>query len=273
MPKFLYHVTYLANLDKIATSGLLPNANNGIGGPALKSYKAGKVFLTDAGGVDFWLNRAEMFAYNDSDNIAEDGLVPVVLRVVEPKYLTKDEEGTNDSGHEAYYCSRVNSEIEVWTGNQWQSIYSANLDPHTFVDEEGYIQESPLTKPKFAGAGDANIFLPRHHTETPALHSDPVFETEQEAWDTLLPDHKVAHDYEAMFKQLIADQPQFESIVKREVQWAKTHLKKQDRISWYLRWWRLSVYDALSKDTGVIRDNPAMAEKVQEGGSTGVGVH
>jgi ribosomal protein S18 acetylase RimI-like enzyme len=45
------------------------------------------------------------------------------------------------------------------------------------------------------GAGDTNIVIPRHHTESPALHNDPVDEetTDQEAWDAAFPTHRVGH--------------------------------------------------------------------------------
>ena len=233
--KYLYHVTYLGNLDNIAQSGLTPNANTGIGGPALREYKSGKIFLSDAGGVFFWLNRAEQFAYHNSDNPADDGLIPVVLRVRAPKNLVKDEEGSSDSGHEAFWCPNVESGIEVWTGDRWENIYSANLNPQEFVDEEGYIQDSALNSPKLATDGDANAYVPREEAESPALHrepmfedekaaseapyaaysprhsidnpqlhKDPVFETDQEAWDAALPNHKVGgkKKYGPLFREV-----------------------------------------------------------------------
>jgi predicted GIY-YIG superfamily endonuclease len=49
----------------------------------------------------------------------------------------------------------------------------------------------------------------------------------------------LATNYEDMFKQLLAVYPNFKPDVDREIQWAKTVLKKADRIIWYLRWWRL----------------------------------
>ena len=52
----------------------------------------------------------------------------------------------------------------------------------------------PEWKRVTAGAGDTNVFIPRHHVEDPALHrdpSDPALDTEQGQWDAALPDHKV----------------------------------------------------------------------------------
>jgi hypothetical protein len=46
-------------------------------------------------------------------------------------------------------------------------------------------------------------------------------------------------DYMAMFKPLLALDPTLKTTAAREIEWAKTHLKKNDRIVWYLRWWRL----------------------------------
>lgn len=49
----------------------------------------------------------------------------------------------------------------------------------------------------------------------------------------------LAANYEDMFKQLLAFEPKLKPDVKREIDWAKSTLRKSDRIVWYLRWVRL----------------------------------
>lgn len=186
--QYIYHVTYIKNLDNIASSGLTPNAESGIGGPALAGHKAGKVFLTDAGGVSFWLNRAEQFAYHNSDNPGEDGLVPVVLRMREQAdwKLKLDDVGTDDSGSEAFsYAGSLNpDDLEAWDGTAWVSIYSASLDPMNYVDEEGYLQDT-LNSPKLATSyGSESDGVPEHGMKGvggqayPRLRRTPMFEDE-----------------------------------------------------------------------------------------------
>jgi hypothetical protein len=62
----------------------------------------------------------------------------------------------------------------------------------------------------------------------------------------------MAADYEGMFKGLIAALPLIyielpngvehaKTQIKQEISWAKSHLKKNDRIVWYLRWFRLAL--------------------------------
>ena len=51
----------------------------------------------------------------------------------------------------------------------------------------------------------------------------------------------LAYDYEEMFKRRLALDPDYSSVVRREIDWAERVLRKQDRIVWYLRWVRLSV--------------------------------
>jgi GNAT superfamily N-acetyltransferase len=71
----------------------------------------------------------------------------------------------------------------------WRRLGQRYDVKHNLEDDRYYIDLR-----KTAGAGDTNVFIPRHHTEAPALHRDPLdpaLETEQEQWDAALPDHKV----------------------------------------------------------------------------------
>jgi len=50
-----------------------------------------------------------------------------------------------------------------------------------------------------------------------------------------------AADYTPMFKGLLAVDPEAKGQVDRAIGWAKTFLKKQDRIVWFLRWMRAAL--------------------------------
>jgi len=193
--KYIYHVTYLKNLDSIASGGLTPGAESGIGGPALAGHKAGKVFLTDAKGVSFWVMRAEEFAYHNSDEPGEEGLIPCVLRMREQAdwKLKLDDIGTDDSGSEAFYYNGtlMPDDIEVWNGSSWVSIYSANIDPMSQVDEEGYIQEG-LQKPKLAYA-DQYDMVPQHGFEGIGGQAFPKLRRTQLWWEEPMDEGTLKH--------------------------------------------------------------------------------
>lgn len=61
-----------------------------------------------------------------------------------------------------------------------------------------------------------------------------------------------APDYEGMFKSVLTLTPEAEAEygqrVKAEIAWARKDLKKQDRIVWWLRWFRLAILDDMQKD-------------------------
>ena len=159
----LYHVTFMNRLNDIAEEGLVPGSRRSIGAPALDGHAAGKVFLTTADGVSFWLSRAEMFAHNDADNPVQEGFIPMVLRVRVPsKGLVIDEIGTDDAAAEAFYTSTTidAGHIEYWGGTQWSNLPNLRVNPdeyesiyreHGGGDEEGYLNsDSPFNHPNLA---------------------------------------------------------------------------------------------------------------------------
>ena len=139
--QYLYHVTFSGYLDGIQEHGLVPNAEPGITGGGEK----GKVFVTEASEVSFWLSRAEDWAYYRSDNPAE-GLVPVVLRFPrqEAQNLVKDE----FEGHQAAYTADLvpSDNMEMWNGKAWGGLWLDDTVP--VADEEGYLLNDPMQKPK-----------------------------------------------------------------------------------------------------------------------------
>lgn len=139
-PEYLYHVTFYSALPSIAERGLQAGRGGGIGGAAYGAHRAGSIFLTEGGGVAFWTARAEQWAEDRSDNVEEDGLAPVLLRIdtssIDMDRCVEDHLGTRDARHDAFKCpfSIGAEDIEVWAG--------ANGDGE-WVDVEDY-DEIPI---------------------------------------------------------------------------------------------------------------------------------
>ena len=125
----VYHVTYAGRLATIARHGLLPNARSGFGGDAYDFNKKGRIFVTEKEGIDYWFNKARDHAFDASDNVWKDGLVPVVLavairhRFVRGK-MVSDELGSSDAMHDAWYTTKTipATRLKVFNGRTWLSI-------------------------------------------------------------------------------------------------------------------------------------------------------
>lgn len=147
LKKGLYHVTYYDRLPSIAEVGLIPGQSRAIGSPGYDAHVRGKTFLTEADGIAFWMGRAEAFAEHVSDNVLEDGLVPVVLRV-DPdcdggrvrRSLEVDPLGTRDANADAWMTKRrIDPDcIDAFTGQTWEPIDDAYdaIDPALAFDAD-----------------------------------------------------------------------------------------------------------------------------------------
>lgn len=160
----LYHVTYYCNLKSIARRGLVAGHGKAIGRGNF-SHSRGRVFLTEADGILFWMERYEAFAEHDSEDVLEDGLVPVVLmftdsvvtELVEKGRLEDDALGTRDANAPAYYVEDLTitpDEILVWNGQEWTTIDDwESIDPESSFqwvkdedfEEGGFFQFKDLT--------------------------------------------------------------------------------------------------------------------------------
>ncbi len=78
LPEYLYHVTFLKDLDSISNSGLTPSTGQNFGGYGTEEPK---VHLTEEGGIGFWFERLERVAEDQSDDQIASLMLPVVLRV------------------------------------------------------------------------------------------------------------------------------------------------------------------------------------------------
>lgn len=139
----LYHVTFAANLGDIADDGLSTSSGRSNFGSGYASHSNKGLFLTEKSGVNFWYERLENMAVHSSDNILEDELVPVVLKIDPEGFieddLEDDEPGSKDSRHDAF-VSREDippEYIEIWNGSSWISIDNwDSIDIELALDKE-----------------------------------------------------------------------------------------------------------------------------------------
>jgi len=146
-PDYLYHITYYKYLEGIASSGLQPGSGGSIGqGAGNNHHSKGKVFLTEKeGGISFWYSTALKWADHNSDDVLEDELIPIVLRVARPfdaYELAEDPIGTRDSSYDAYTTkdSIKPSDLELWDGTAWVSL-DQGVDPEIAIEVEEYEED------------------------------------------------------------------------------------------------------------------------------------
>jgi hypothetical protein len=135
-PKWVYHVTYYCNLDSISDSGLDYQEFGGSNFPKphlQRHSMSGNFFSDDIDGVKYWIITLEHQANDRSDDILEDGLIPIVLRFrLNPnKFILDPEERTSGD----YYTNRIipPQGIQMWNGFNWVPV-DTNIDLHYFVD-------------------------------------------------------------------------------------------------------------------------------------------
>ncbi len=156
---YLYHVTTLANANKIGQQGLRPQGGKGIGAAGLGSHKSEHVFLTSGQGVPFWHSRAVDFAEHHHDDPVSSYHIPVVLRIHKDKLkgadVQPDELGSEDAREPAFKVKGLlrGEDFEHWDGNQWSKIKGSSLMSPAFAalghDEDGYLlKENKLIPPE-----------------------------------------------------------------------------------------------------------------------------
>lgn len=165
--EYLYHVTTYRRLETIADTGLLRGRARAIGAPSHDHHAAKGIFLTEAGGVFFWHSRAEDHANHGSDDVLEDEVVPVVLRVhpdsIPDEEYEQDAEGTRDALSDAWIVQGpIDAEdIDVFDGKDWIPIEAwESIDPmlgvvKVDVDDDG--------EPIYGFPHDSGLFPPELH--------------------------------------------------------------------------------------------------------------
>ena len=161
---YLYHVTTYRRLETIAEDGLRRGHARAIGAPSYDANAARGIFLTDPEGVFFWHARAEDHAEHGSDDVLEDGSIPVVLRVdvddLPDEELDEDEAGTKDACADAWISEGpVDPEnIEVFDGEAWIQVTDwEELNPELGVEK---VDEDDDGEPIYGFPERSKLFPP-----------------------------------------------------------------------------------------------------------------
>jgi hypothetical protein len=126
---WVYHTTFLKNIDSIAENGLILGSKSQFGS-GYDFNTSGKIFFSDINGIGYWMNKLKGLAqYNEG--APEDGWIPVCLRIPEELVsLEEDSPGKHDSYSSAFYtrASIPPDAIEIWDGQEWISVASADIE-------------------------------------------------------------------------------------------------------------------------------------------------
>lgn len=162
--EYLYHVTTYRRLEDIAEDGLRRGRARAIGAPSYDANAARGIFLTEAEGVFFWHARAEDHAEHGSDDLLEDGVVPIVLRVdvddLPDEELEPDEPGSHDARADAWISQGPiePDTIEAFDGQGWVPVSDwEQIDPSLGVEE---IDEDDEGEPIWGFPNRSELFPP-----------------------------------------------------------------------------------------------------------------
>ena len=190
----LFHVTYAGRLFEIAEEGLASDRRSSIGGESYDWHRRGSIFLSESGGVSYWYHWAAQWAFDRSDEPADDGLVPVVLRIVGGpltddlefiKVCEDDDLGWADSTQPAYRCKTTIGPkyLQVWTGSSWVPVrdygevdLSTSFDIHTW-------ENVLLPNDKEMEAGKKAKRNPIHHSPR---HKEEIHVLDSAGWHVIL---------------------------------------------------------------------------------------
>jgi hypothetical protein len=163
LEEYLYHVTYLKDLDSIQESGLRPGRGQTFSG-GYAGHASGRVFYTSADGVKFWAQRYGEMADSNTDN-PEEGWVPVVLRI-DVDFLGEvypDEPGSKDASAPAFFSEvTLSSEyFDVWNGSKWVELPDADIEAmmEAMLEASEYEQDDEDDEEGWYIV-DSDVFLP-----------------------------------------------------------------------------------------------------------------
>ena len=164
---WVYHVTYLKNVEDIASSGLQPGGGGQSNFSGYEGWSKDKNFVTTtADGCSYWIDRLHEQTLNQyesgawkEDNWVNDLRIPIVMRFPFNMRGLPDQQhdpelnrpsprwGQDDQGlaWRDFYIKRSippEAKFEMWNGKHWQEPNSG-IDVREFLDQEfdEYIQE------------------------------------------------------------------------------------------------------------------------------------
>lgn len=147
---YVYHITYLRNMDMIAAGKLIPRGGTSAWlKPHLQQHSAKGVFFSSTPqGAEYWVELLIEQANSLSDYPIEEEFVPVILRFkLNRNSWTPDDLGNAEIKHNFFTKKNIhNAGLEIWDGRQWTQDLSAGENiKHYFGDEdEFYYQNYPL---------------------------------------------------------------------------------------------------------------------------------
>jgi hypothetical protein len=147
----VYHVTFYRNLDSISDIGLDYNEFGGANFQKthlIQNSRNGNFFTPDLKQVANWVDTLTQNANDRSDDIYEDGLIPIVLKfTVNRNTFTPDQ---HSEYPKSYYTKKIihPANIQVWNGSNWVSINDwGSIDLSKFVDWEDRYGYYEITNP------------------------------------------------------------------------------------------------------------------------------
>jgi len=139
----VYHVTYYKNLDLISDEGLDFTEYGGANflKPFLqRNSQLGNFFTTNINQIGNWVETLEYQANDISDNIYEDGLIPIVLKFKINRNTHQPDQ--HSEYPDSYYTQTIIQPqgIQCWTGVNWIPISSwIRINTGNFIDYvDGY---------------------------------------------------------------------------------------------------------------------------------------
>lgn len=140
----VYHITYYRNLDLISDSGLDYEEHGGANffKPHLQNNsRLGNFFTNDINQIHNWIDTLDYQANHQSDNIFEDGLIPIILKFnINRNTHNKDQHSEYPN---SYYTKKLIQPqgIQCWNGKNWIPIlqwHQINLNDFVdFIDDFG----------------------------------------------------------------------------------------------------------------------------------------
>ena len=133
----VYHVTYYKNLPGIATHGLIPNQEPNQWGRAMNVWSRNKIFFsTNLDATHYWITYLVNTAHLYSDDVVEDGMIPIVIRFRFNRRGRWATDKHSDYGRDDYYTHKeINPyNIEWWDGKKWKNISDDSIDIDLFFE-------------------------------------------------------------------------------------------------------------------------------------------
>jgi hypothetical protein len=113
--------------------------------------QTGNFFVTNIQGVKYWIRTLEEQANDRSDNIEEDGMIPIIL-----KFRLNERKHLPDSHGETQWDRKTDRYIPpeglmVWDGYRWQPIQEwINIDLSLFISYDD--ENNPFVKDPYVTA-------------------------------------------------------------------------------------------------------------------------